>query len=110
MRPAMLNSERSPVKPAAMAAICPFCSPVSWSKVATTPIKRPPNTSCKSGEAIERIPIPAVTFRHNTAHSSQNCFVRQATSRATFLSVTSAFCVVAVGCQPAGFQPSAGTR
>ena len=54
-------------------------------------------------------PMPAVTFMHNTIHSSQNCGVRHATSTATLAVVTNCFgCAGAV--QPAGFQSAAGTR
>ena len=55
--------------------------------------------------------MPAVTFRHRTAHTSQNCLVRQATFRWTCLSVIIDFDLSgAGGVHPAGFQFSAGTR
>jgi hypothetical protein len=71
------------VKPAAIAAICASCAAFSSLKVSSLPSSLPANTSCSSGEAIPRMPIPADTFRHSTSHTSANCGVFQATLTCT---------------------------
>ena len=47
-------------------------------------ISRPPNTSWIIGDAIPITPMPALTLRHSTPHSSQNCGVFQAWSTWTW--------------------------
>src|SRR5580698_74952 len=91
-RPTILNRLINPTKPAAAAGV-------------TLPV----NISWIMGEACPNTPMPAVTFIQSTPHNSQNCGVRQATSNSTLAAVTSFF-ACAEGTQPAGFQPSAGTR
>ena len=91
-RPLMLQSESSPTKPAAAAALT--VSKWSWT----------------IGEACSRMPMPAVTLQHSTTHRSQNCGVRIALAAVTFAVVIMRFSVCASGSQPAGFQPSAGSR
>ena len=63
-RPPMLNSEISPVKPAATAA-------------------EAPKISCSIGDAMPITPMPALTFRHSTAQINQNCFVLCASRKCT---------------------------
>src|SRR5450432_2641071 len=55
------------------------------------------------------MPIPAVTFVHNTIQSSQNWGVRKALVTSTLCVVTMAD-PVADGTRPSCFQPSCGTR
>ncbi|MNN48277.1 hypothetical protein D3C81_1627490 [compost metagenome] len=107
----MLNRLSKPVKPAAIAAICASCAALSSLKLSSLPSSLPANTSCNSGDAMPRIPMPAETFRHSTSHTSANCGVFQATLTCTWRSVTMplpAFFAGAV--QPSGFQPVGGTR
>ncbi len=107
----MLNRLSRPVKPAAMAAIWPFCAAVSSVNAVVTPSSLPPNTSCSSGEAMPSTPIPADTFRHSTAQISQNCGVLMASFTCTWRCVTMVLLALAGdGVQPAGFQPAGGTR
>ena len=54
--------------------------------------------------------MPAVTLKHSTTHSSQNCGVLIALRAETSLSLISEPTGCAVGSRPAGFQSSAGTR
>ena len=56
------------------------------------------------------MPIPAVTLKHSTTQSSQNWGVRIALFADTFAVVISDPVFAAPGCQPAGVQPSGGTR
>ena len=60
--------------------------------------------------ARSRMPIPAVTLKHSTTHSSQNCGVLIALVAETFAVVTSGRFFAVAGSQPAGCQSSAGTR
>ncbi|MNI47148.1 hypothetical protein D3C73_1016480 [compost metagenome] len=75
----MLNRLSKPVKPAAMAAIEASCEASSWPNARSLPSNLPANTSCNSGDAMPRMPIPADTFRHSTSHTRRNCGVFQAT-------------------------------
>ena len=52
--------------------------------------------------------MPAVTFRHSTTQSSQNCGVLIASSTWTWRRVISVLAAGAGGSQPAGFQPGGG--
>src|SRR5918998_5063108 len=56
------------------------------------------------------IPMPAVTLKHSTTHSSQNCGVLIAFRAETLPSLISEPTGSAVGRHPVGFQSSAGTR
>jgi hypothetical protein len=56
------------------------------------------------------MPIPAVTLKHSTTHSSQNCGVLIALRADTFAVVIRLPVFACSGCQPAGFQSDAGTR
>jgi hypothetical protein len=50
-------------------------------------------------------PMPALTLRHSTPHSNQNCGVRIAVFTCTWAEVTSGFSFFTApeaGCQPAG--------
>src|SRR3954470_13780572 len=62
------------------------------------------------GAAFSRMPMPAVTLKHSTIHSSQNCRVRIAFFAETWLVVTSALAFAGAPVHPAGFQSAAGTR
>ena len=53
--------------------------------------------------------MPALTFRHSTDHSSQNCGVFQATCAGT-LWVTRGVARTSFGVHPAGVQPGGGRR
>ncbi|MCY1306519.1 hypothetical protein D9M70_563830 [compost metagenome] len=107
----MLNRLSNPVKPAAMAAICASCAVLSWLKVRSLPSSLPAKTSCSSGEAMPRMPIPAETFRHNTNQISANCGVFHATLTCTWRWVIIALLAFFSGAvQPSGFQPVGGTR
>src|SRR3954453_14846150 len=54
--------------------------------------------------------MPAVTLKHRTTHSSQNCGVRIALRAETFAVVISLPVWACAGSHPAGFQSGAGTR
>jgi hypothetical protein len=56
------------------------------------------------------MPIPAVTLKHSTTHRNQNWGVRIALFADTFALVMSVPVLAESGCQPAGRQPSGGTR
>src|SRR3954447_7791512 len=91
-RPLMLHSDSRPTKPAAAAAVT--LGKKSWI----------------IGAACSRMPIPAVTWQNSTIHSSQNWRVLIA-----FVAVTLALVIIerslcSRGVQPAGRQPSGGTR
>ena len=55
-------------------------------------------------------PMPALTFRHSTTHTSQNCGVPQARFTCTWPCVIIVLACAAGGVQPAGFQPGGGMR
>ena len=74
------------------------------------PSSRPPNTSCSIGEAMPTTPMPALTFRHSTPHSSQNCGVPNARFTCRWREVTRALVPAAGAVQPSGFQSVGGTR
>src|SRR3954447_13020508 len=96
-RPAMLNSDSTPTKPAAAATLTldfPSTRKKSWI----------------IGLACSRMPMPAVTLQNSTIHSSQNDRVRSALAADTLAVVTSGLAATSAGSQPSGFQPSAGTR
>src|ERR1019366_7110718 len=106
----MLNSDSKPAKPAAIAAIFPFCSPLSALKPTSgNPISLPAKISCSIGEAMPITPIPAETFRHSTHQISQNCGVLCASLRWTLLDEIIALALVG-GVQPSGCQPAGDTR
>ena len=96
-RPAMLNSDSTPTKPAAAAA----------ATVEDSPSRK---KSMIIGAACSRMPMPAVTLQNSTVHSSQNCGVLIAFAADTLALVTSAFSSTECGSQPSGIQPSGGTR
>src|SRR4051812_44368293 len=93
-RPAMLNSDSTPTKPAAAATL-----------TLDTPSVR--KKSWIIGLACSRMPMPAVTLQNNTIHRSQNARVRMAFAADTLAVVTSGFAATVDGSQPSGFQPSA---
>src|SRR5439155_1006829 len=63
------------------------------------------------GDAFSSMPMPAVTLRHSTSHRHQNCGVLMALAAETFAVVIMTLPLVSgEGCQPAGRQPSRGTR
>ncbi|MNR44065.1 hypothetical protein D3C85_1627620 [compost metagenome] len=111
-RPPILNRLSRPVKPAAMAAMAANCSLSSWPKPSSgLLISPPPNTSCSKGEAMPRMPMPAVTFRHSTSHTSQNCGTPQTRFTWTWpLVIIALLACLAGAVQPCGFQPVGGTR
>src|SRR6478609_8207297 len=74
-RPAMLQIESSPTKPAA-AAGSTLDSPPERKK------------SWIIGAACSRMPMPAVTLQNSTTHSSQNCGVLTALAALTLSVVT----------------------
>ena len=93
-----------------MVASRAFCASESCPKVTPgSSISRPPNTSWIIGDAIPITPIPALTLRQSTAHSSQNCGVFHARSTCTCRVVIMPLCRTG-GIQPAGFQSGGGTR
>src|ERR1700716_2729328 len=73
-RPDMLPRDSSATNPAAAVAV------TGW----TVPRKK----SWIMGDAVSRIPMPAVTFMHSTIQSSQNCGVLTALLADTFAVVT----------------------
>src|SRR5947207_217370 len=95
-RPSMLHSESSATNPAAAAV--PTGVEVFLKK------------SVIIGDAFSRIPMPAVTLKHSTTHRHQNCGVLIAFFALTFAVVIIAIPWSVFGSQPAGFQPSGGTR
>src|SRR6266540_3782352 len=95
-RPSMLHSESSATNPAADAT--PTGVAVLLKK------------SWIIGDAFSRIPMPAVTLKHSTTHRHQNCGVLIALAADTLAVVIMAVPWSVLGSQPAGFQPSAGTR
>jgi hypothetical protein len=75
-RPPILNSDKRPVTPAAIAATAAFCSGLSSKKVTSgRPISEPAKISCSIGEAMPMTPIPALTLQHRTAQTRKNCGV-----------------------------------
>src|SRR5215218_1203877 len=96
-RPAMLNSDSTPTKPAAADVATRDPSPVR-------------KKSWIIGEACSRMPMPAVTLQNRTVHSSQNCGVLIALFAETFSFVTRDFCFTVEGSKPVGLQSAAGTR
>ena len=95
-RPAMLQIDSSPTKPAAAAGST----------------EEPPPERKKSwiiGAACSRMPMPAVTLQNRTVQSSQNCGVLIALAAETLAVVTSDLDFTDSGLKPSGFQSSAGT-
>src|SRR3712207_708786 len=90
-RPAMLNSDSTPTKPAAVAA----------ATVEVSPLRK---KSWIIGAACSRMPMPAVTLQKSTVHSSQNCGVLMALFAETFSVVTRAFFFIDEGSKPAGLD------
>src|SRR5438094_10565350 len=72
-RPAMLKRLSSPTNPAAAVGVI-----------------RSLNISWIIAEACPSTPMPAVTLRHRTVHSSQNCGVLRASEDVTWSWLTSA--------------------
>ncbi|MCY1239005.1 hypothetical protein D9M72_517750 [compost metagenome] len=97
-RPAMLPIESSPTKPAATPALTRD-TPSDFRK-----------KSWIMGAACSRMPMPAVTLQNSATHTSQNCGVLIAFLAETFSVVTSVAALTLAGSNPAGRQPSAGTR
>src|ERR1700759_4491445 len=95
-RPSMLVSDSSATKPAA--AVAPTGADVCLKK---SPI---------IGAAFSRMPMPAVTLKHNTIHRNQNCGVLIALAADTLAVVIMVLPLAEEGCQPTGRQSSAGTR
>ncbi len=95
-RPAMLQIESSPTKPAA-AAGSTLDSPPERKK------------SWIIGAACSRMPMPAVTLQNSTTHSSQNCGVLTALAALTLSVVTIVRDLTLLGSNPSGRQSSAGT-
>src|SRR6185312_5667424 len=91
-RPVMLARLSSATKPAAAAGRFPL-KKISWI----------------IGDAWPITPMPAVTFKHNTHHTSQNCGVRIASFTSTLAVVTS-LGGVSGAVHPAGCHPSRGRR
>lgn len=89
----MLNRLRSPTNPAAALAVM-------------VPLK----TSWIIADACPNTPMPAVTLKQRTTHSSQNCGVRIAAAGVTCSRVIMARAAPVGSTQPSGFQPAAGTR
>src|SRR3954447_5197200 len=96
IRPIMLASDNRATNPAAADAATGVCV---WRK-----------NSVIIGEAFSRMPMPAVTLKHSTIHSNQNCGVRIAFFAETWLVVISTPFLLAAEVQPAGCQPGGGTR
>jgi hypothetical protein len=68
------------------------------------------NISWIIADAWPSTPIPAVTLKHSTTQSSQNCGVRIASPGVTLCRVMRTFAFSGGGPTPAGFHPSGGTR
>src|SRR6187551_3711680 len=96
-RPAMLNSDNRPTKPAAAATLTADLAPSR-------------KKSWIIGLACSRIPMPAVTLQNSTIHSSQNERVLIELAADTLAVVTSGFAATVAGSKPSGRQPGAGTR
>ncbi len=109
-RPAMLNRLSSPAKPAPIVAVRAFCSTDRDASVPVRPRSFPPKTSWSIGEAMPMMPIPALTLRHRTAHSSQNWGILWTASMWTWPWVIMPSFFLAGGVQPAGVQPAGGMR
>src|SRR5689334_24901547 len=97
MRPAEFASDRIATNP-------PAAMPSATFAFASSVLKK----STYIGFAFSRMPMPAVTLKQRTTHSSQNCGVLTALVADTLLVVMSAWPFGAT--QPAGFQSAAGTR
>src|SRR5882724_10235686 len=95
-RPSMFANDSSATNPAAA--------------VAVTGIGVLLKKSVIIGDAFSRIPMPAVTLKHNTTQRSQNCGVLIALRADTLAVVISAWVLSFAGSYPAGRQSSAGTR
>src|SRR5689334_10400669 len=95
-RPSMFASDSNATKPAAA--------------VAVTGVELCRKKSPIIGAAFSRMPMPAVTLKHNTTHRHQNCGVLMAFFADTFAVVIRACDLSFAGLYPAGRQPSAGTR
>ena len=107
-RPRMLIRLSRPVNPAAMVAMRFSCSPFSSCQLRSSDSSLPAKISCSIGEAIPRIPIPAVTLSHSTIHRSQICGVRQATRTCTW--IVGLLRIVFCAFSPEGCQPMGGRR
>jgi hypothetical protein len=92
-RPAMLNSDSRPTKPAAEAGVDPV-GKKSWI----------------IGAACSRMPMPAVTLQNSTIHRHQNCRVLMALSAETLAVVIILLPRSPSGVQPSGRQPAGGIR
>src|SRR4051794_37438407 len=95
-RPSMLASDSSATKPDAAAAVIASGVLLKKSRII--------------GAAFSRMPMPAVTLKHSTIHRHQKLGVRIALRAETWLVLISAPVLLSAGDQPAGRQPSAGTR
>src|SRR6185436_19392129 len=93
MRPPMLNRLRRPAKPAAADGVT-----------------RPRKISWIIGDAMPSTPMPALTFRHRTAHSSQNCGVFEATFTGTARTDCGVAAALSGGVHPAGAHAGGGSR
>src|SRR5689334_4442242 len=95
-RPSMLASDSSATKPAAAEA--------------DTGVGVDRKKSWIIGAAFSRMPMPAVTLKHSTTHRHQNCGVLIALAADTLAVLINRWVRSIAGDQPAGRQPSAGTR
>lgn len=107
----MLNSDRSPAKPAAMAAMAArWLLSSSVKESSGRPMRRPPKISCSIGDDMPMTPMPADTFMHSTIQISQNWRVLWASRRCTWRVVIMLCFADAGGVQPSGLQPFGGIR
>src|SRR5262245_30783901 len=105
LRPILSDSEAQPNRPAMLKMLSRPTKPA-----AALGVIFPLNISWIIADAWPSTPIPAVTLKQRTTQSSQNCGVLIASPGVTLCCVISVFAFSGGGTQPAGFQPSGGTR
>src|SRR4051794_19223323 len=109
LRPTTSDSDDQPIRPSALASDSTATNPAAAAAIAPG-LAGSPKKSVKIGEAFSSTPIPAVTLKHSTTHSSQNCGVLIALAAETLAVLIMVFALTCAGSHPAGFQSSAGTR
>src|SRR3712207_1964025 len=108
LRPSRSDVDDQPIRPSMFASDSKATNPAAAEAPTGTGVSR--KKSVIIGDAFSRMPMPAVTLKHKTTHRHQNCGVLMAFLADTFAVVISACALSFAGLQPAGAQPSAGTR
>src|SRR4051812_2843518 len=108
LRPTLSDPEDHRIRPIMLASDSSATNPAAADAATGVEVWR--KNSVIIGEAFSRMPMPAVTLKQSTIHSSQNCGVRIAFFADTWLVVISAPVLRAAGVQPAGCQSGGGTR